>query len=70
MKYQKGDLVRWIDDNIIIRDNHKERYMIILQHEPHVMKRGQGYYSYRYIDTGREDRYIDELLEQATQKIG
>ena len=69
MKYQKGDLLMWKEDNIIIRNN-RETYMIIIQHEPYVVNRGQGYYSYRYIDTGREDRYIDELLEQATEMIG
>jgi hypothetical protein len=60
MKYQKGDLLMWKEDNVINRNN-RERYMIIIQHEPYV---------YRYIDTGREDRYIDELLEQATEKVG
>ena len=68
MKYQKGDLVMWIDDNVIIRDNYKERHMIILQHD--TIKSGGGYYTYRYIDTGRKDEYIDQLLEQATQKVG
>ena len=68
MKYQKGDLVMWIDDSVIIRDNYKERYMIIIQHD--IIKSGGGYYTYRYIDTGRKDEYIDQLLEQATQKVG
>ena len=68
MKYQKGDLLMWIDDNVIIRDNYKERYMIIIQQD--IIKSGGGYYTYRYIDTGRKDGYIDQLLEQATQKVG
>lgn len=72
MKYEKGDLIAWRVDELIAEfRTNKETFMVITGHEPKCIMRGSaGIYTYRYIDTGREDSYVDNLLEQNTIKIG
>ena len=70
MKYQVGDLVKWDDDVIDFDSRKNEHYMIITNYERKPSTKYCGIYTYRYIDTGREDRYIDTLLEPSTSKVG
>ena len=70
MKYQIGDLVKWDDDVIDFNSRKNEYYMIITNYEIKPSTKYSGIYTYRYIDTGREDNYIDTLLEPRTSKVG
>ena len=70
MKYQIGDLVKWDDDVIDFDSRKNEHYMIITNYERNPSTKYSGIYTYRYIDSGREESYIDTLLEPSTSKVG
>ena len=76
MKYQVGDLIKWDDvsadfeDEINFNDRKKERYMVITRCDKIPSMEYRGIYTYRYIDTGREDCYTNTLLEANTSKVG
>jgi|DEB19_MinimDraft_3_1074340.scaffolds.fasta_scaffold12480_12 hypothetical protein len=64
MKYQVGDLARWNQDQMVVRN---ESIMLITKiiDDPKTF----GYYEYTYLETGRKDRLSISSYNSRTTKL-
>jgi len=69
-KYKKGDLVVWKEDIYAGEPDPVEKLMLILEVLPYRAtpegEKTRCFYTYRYLETGRQDSFNSESYEFST----